>query len=122
MLGHPKPRRFSMDIAVTAANAADQKEAFWRRTLEAWKVSELSGSEFQRQNNLSKNAFVYWKRKLMPRSEKVQTFVPVSMRRPLRCPRVASTSFIRLHVGEVYTVEVTAGFNAQTLREVLESP
>ena len=108
-----------MDIEVTAAEAVDQKEVFWRRTLEAWKHSGLSGSEFQRQHNLTKNAFVYWKRKLMPRSEKRQTFVPVSMRRPPRCPTEASSSYIRLRVGSVYTVEVTAGFNAQTLREVL---
>jgi hypothetical protein len=119
MLDHPKPRRFSMGIEVTAGEAVDQKEAFWRRTLEVWKDSGLSGSEFQRRNNLSKNAFVYWKRKLMPRSEKSQTLVPVSMRRPPRCPPVASTSFIRLRLAGVYTVEVRAGFDAQTLREVL---
>ena len=108
-----------MDIGDTAAAAVDQKEAFWRRTLEAWKESGLSGCEFQRQNNLSKNTFVYWKRKLMPQSEKVQTFVPVSMRRGPRCPSMFGTYFIRLRVGELYTVEVTTGFDAQTLREVL---
>jgi len=108
-----------MDIEVAEGEAVDQKEVFWRRTLEAWKNSGLGGSEFQRQNNLTKNAFVYWKRKLMPRSEKRQTFVPVSMRRPQRCPTGAHSSFIRLRVGSVYTVKVTAGFNAQTLREVL---
>ena len=108
-----------MDVEVTIAEAIDQKQAIWRRTLEAWKDSGLSGSEFQRQNNLSKNAFVYWKRKLMPRSEKTQTLVPVSMSRPPRCPSLSSTSFIRLHVEGVYTVEVTSGFDAQTLREVL---
>lgn len=108
-----------MDNEVTAAEAVDQKEAFWRRTLGAWKDSGLSGSEFQRQNNLTKNAFVYWKRKLIPRREEGQTLVPVSTRRPLRCPIGASTSFIRLRVRDVYTVEVRAGFDAQTLREVL---
>jgi hypothetical protein len=119
MLGHPKPRRFSMDIEVTTAEAVDQKEAFWRRTLEAWKDSGLSGSAFQRQNNLSKNAFGYWKRKLMARSEEAQTFMPVSIRRSPRCPGAPGASYIRLRVGGVYTVEVTSGFDAKTLREVL---
>ena len=107
-----------MDIEDTAAEAVDQKEAFWRRTLEAWKDSRLSGCEFQRQNNLSKNEFVYWKRKLIPRSEKAQSFVPVPMRRGPRCPSISGTTFIRLRVGELYTVEVTTGFDAQTLRAV----
>ncbi len=108
-----------MEIEVKAAEAVHQKQAFWRRTLEAWKGSGLSGTEFQRQNDLTKNAFVYWKRKLMPRSEKAQTLVPVSIRKPSRLPVGASTSSIRLHVGVLYTVEVSTGFDAQTLREVL---
>jgi hypothetical protein len=108
-----------MDIEGTAAEAVDQKQAFWTRALEEWRNSGLSGTEFQRQNNLTKNAFVYWKRKLMPRSEKTQTLVPVSIRKPSRLPTGASTSCIRLHVGGLYTVEVSTGFDAQTLREVL---
>ena len=107
-----------MDIEVTAAEAVEQKQAFWRRTLEAWKDIGLSGSEFQRQNNLTKNAFVYWKRRLMPRSEKPQTLVPVSIRKTSGLPAGANTSCIRLHVG-LYTLEVSTGFDAQTLREVL---
>jgi hypothetical protein len=58
-----------MDIEVTATETVDQKEAFWSWALEAWKDSGLSGSELQRQNNLTQNAFVYWKRKLIPRRE-----------------------------------------------------
>ena len=108
-----------MGIEVMAAEAIDQKEGFWRRTLEAWKDSGLSGSAFQRQNNLSKNAFGYWKRKLMPRSEKAHALVPISIRKPSRLPTGASTSCIRLHLGGLYTVEVSTGFDAQTLREVL---
>jgi hypothetical protein len=108
-----------MDIEVTAAEAVDQKQSFWARTLEAWRNSGLSGTEFQRQNNLTKNAFVYWKRKLMPRSEKAQTLVPVSIRKPSRLPTGVSTSCIRLHFGGLYTVEVSTGFDARTLREVL---
>jgi hypothetical protein len=105
-----------MDIEVAAV---EQKEAFWRRTLEAWKLSGLSGCEFQRQNNLTKNAFVYWKRKLMPRSEKARPFIPVSLRGAARQTRISQTSFIRLRVGDAFTVEVATGFDAQMLREVL---
>lgn len=108
-----------MDTEDTKAEAVDQKEAFWQRTLEAWKDSGLSGCEFQRRNNLSKNTFVYWKRKLMPQIKKVRHFVPVAVRRGLRCPSMSGSDSIRLRIGELYTVEVTAGFDAQTLREVL---
>jgi hypothetical protein len=108
-----------MESEGTATALIDQKEAFWRRTLETWKDSRLSGSEFQRRNNLTQNAFVYWKRKLMPRRESAQTLVPVSVRTARRgCP-VAAPRSLRLNIGSLYTVEVTVGFDAQTLREVL---
>jgi len=32
---------------------------------------------------------------------------------------MSGSDSIRLRIGELYTVEVTAGFDAQTLREVL---
>jgi hypothetical protein len=113
MLGHLKRRRFGMDGEVNAHEVNEAKETYWQRTLQVWKDSGLTASEFQRQKNLSKHAFVYWKLKLIGRSEKRQTLVPVRVR-----PAVHPCC-IRLRVGELFTMEVTADFDERTLRQVL---
>ena len=43
----------------------EAKETYWQRMLQVRKDSGLKACEFQRQNNLSKHAFVYWKLKLI---------------------------------------------------------
>jgi hypothetical protein len=115
MLGHPKTRRFGMDEEITSNEVQESKETYWQRTLQEWKESGLKACEFQLQNNLSKHAFVYWKLKLMGRSEKRQALVPVRLRTAAR----GDSCCIRLRVGEFYAVEVSAGFDEQTLRAVL---
>jgi hypothetical protein len=117
MLGHLKTRRFSMEGEVTSPGVNEAKETYWQRTLQVWKDSGLTASEFQRQNNLSKHAFVYWKLKLIGRSEKSHTLVPVRVRPATRA--AVHPCCIRLGVGELFTIEVTAGFDEQTLRQVL---
>lgn len=106
-----------MDGEVTAPEVNESKETCWQRTIQEWKDSGLKASEFQRRNNLSKHAFTYWKRKLMPRSEKRQSLVPVRVRSAAR--GAVNPRCIRLRVGELCTVEVAAGFDEQTLRQVL---
>ena len=106
-----------MDGEVTAPEMNEVKETYWQRTLQVWKDSGLTASEFQRQNNLSKHAFVYWKLKLIGRSEKRATLVPVRVRPAARA--AVHPCCIRLRVGELLTVEVTSGFDEQTLRQVL---
>jgi hypothetical protein len=114
MLGHLKSRRFCMEAGITEPE--ESKEAYWRRTLQQWRDSGLKACDFQRRNNLNKHAFIYWKLKLMG-TEKRPTLVPVKM--PTVARGAASPSRIRLRVGERFTVELTEGFDVQTLREVL---
>jgi hypothetical protein len=106
-----------MDGELTAPQVGESKETYWQRTLQAWKDSGLKASEFQRRNDLSKHAFVYWKLKLLGRSDKRQVMVPVTVRSAGR--GAVDPCCIRLRVGELCTVEVAAGFDEQTLREVL---
>jgi hypothetical protein len=115
MLGHLMTRRFGMDSEITEHGIQESKEAYWQRTLQQWKESGLKACEFQRRNNLSKHAFVYWKLKLMGRSEKRQVLVPVRLHTAAR----RDSCGIRLRVGELYTVEVSPGFDERTLRAVL---
>ena len=95
----------------------ESKEAYWRRTLQEWRDSGLKACDFQRRNNLNKHAFIYWKLKLMDELRKDRPSFAVKM--PTAARGAASPSRIRLRVGERFTVELTEGFDAQTLREVL---
>lgn len=106
-----------MDGEIVASEANETKEAYWQRILQDWKLSGLKACEFQRQKNLSKHAFVYWKLKLIGPTEKKQALVPVRVRSSVRPS--ARSSCIRLRVGELFSVELVEGFDAQTLREVL---
>jgi hypothetical protein len=106
-----------MDGEITAPEENESKETSWRRTLQEWKDSGLKACEFQRRNNLNKHAFIYWKLKLIGRTEKRPTLVAVKM--PTAARGAASPSGIRLRVGEQFTVELAEGFDVQTLREVL---
>lgn len=106
-----------MDGEIAVPELNESKEASWRRTLQEWKDSGLKACDFQRRNNLNKHAFIYWKLKLIGRTEKRPTLVPIKM--PTAARGAASPSPIRLRVGERFTVELTDGFDAQTLREVL---
>jgi len=106
-----------MDGEIMAPAASEAKEAYWQRILQEWKDSGLKACEFQRRNNLSKHAFVYWKLKLIGTTEKKQALVPVKVRSSIR--RAGQSCCIRLRVGELFCVELTEGFDAGTLREVL---
>ena len=107
-----------MSTEITTAEADESKESYWRGVLQEWQASGLKGREYQRRHNLSQHAFVYWKLKLMGRTEKKPMLVPVK----LRCvdPQVMPAAYsIRIRAGELFTVELSEGFDPKTLREVL---
>jgi len=106
-----------MDGEITAHEANELKEAHWKQILHEWKDSGLRACEFQRRNNLSKTAFTYWKLKLIGPTEKKPSLVAVKVR-PVALGGGAPCC-MRLRIGERYTLELTEGFEAGTLREVL---
>jgi hypothetical protein len=106
-----------MDGEMTTPRVSESKEAYWQRTLDEWKDSGLKACEFQRRKNLNKHAFIYWKLKLMGRGDGRQRLVAVRIRSTAR--GVAHPQGMRLRVGELFTVELPEGFDAQTLRQVL---
>jgi hypothetical protein len=117
MLEHPETRRSNMSDENITAEVEESKEAYWRRVLQEWKASGLKGREFQRRNNLSEQAFVYWKLKLIGRTEKKPTLVPVKV--GSLAGQTVRGEGIRIRVGEFFTVEPAEGFDARELREVL---
>ena len=103
-----------------------EKHQFWRQVIDGHAVSGLSVPDWCRQRKVSESAFYAWKRKLArkvcERSGSVPRFAQlvvsdagVSQMRPL--PGNAS---LRIRLGDA-RVEVPAGFDATTLRVVLEA-
>ena len=106
-----------MSTEIITPEASESQETYWRRVLQQWQASGLKGREYQRRHNLSQHAFVYWKLKLMGRTERKPTLVPVT----LRCvgQHAMRADGIRIRAGELFTVELSQGFDAMALRAVL---
>jgi len=103
-----------------------EKHQFWRQVIDGHAGSGLSVPDWCRRRKVSESAFYAWKRKLAleaceptvpgPRfAQLVVRDASVSQMRPL--PGNAS---LRIRLGDT-RVEVPAGFDAATLRVVLEA-
>jgi len=106
-----------MSIEITTPAAEEAQETYWRRILQQWQASGLKGREFQRRNNLSQHAFIYWKLKLIGRTEKGAKLVPVKV--GSKAPQTVRADGIRIRVGELFTIELAESFDATALQEVL---
>ncbi len=106
-----------MSTEITNPEAEESQEMYWRRVLQEWQASGLKGREFQRRNNLSQHAFVYWKLKLMGRTEKGPKLVPVKVGSKAR--QTIRADGMRIRVGELFTIELAESFDATALQEVL---
>ena len=106
-----------MSTEMTTPEAEESQEAYWRRTLQQWQASGLKAREFQRRNNLSQHAFVYWKLKLIGRTETGPRLVPVTVR--TKAQQTVGGDGIRIRVRELFTIELQESFDATALREVL---
>lgn len=94
-------------------------EQYWREQLAGWKASGQKQMQYCREHQLSKHAFVYCKLKLLGKDSSPVTLVPVGPDQLRGVRPGEALSQIRVVVGERFHVEVTSGFDAQTLQEVL---
>ena len=108
-----------MNKSNTARGSHEEPGLFWRRELAAWRSSGLSQAAFQRKRGLSKNAFTYWKRKVLGTGRTRATFVAVP-RKMMRAAAVSgASSAIRLRVAGGYVVELATEFETTTLERLL---
>ena len=89
----------------------------WHKTLEAWKSSGQTRSEFCRKQNIRVSTFDYWKRKLQDRSSAERGFVKV----PLSRNGVEKTAKIQIVIDSRFSVELHAGFELNDLITVLRA-
>ncbi len=116
------------------------KERYWRRFLEQWRRSGLTGRDFCAQHHVSEHSFYGWKREIARRDHEQATATPALPRRPAAARRgtvAAQPAFVQVEVPRVPTaalevvlaggrvLRVSAGFEAAVLRQllaVLEEP
>ncbi len=96
-----------------------EKHQYWQSHISAWKQSGISQADFCRRHGLNIKIFGYWKRKLCSRPEGV-SFVPVAIK-PSHISSVKSGALLRLIAGNGFSIEVGDGFNAATLRQLLDT-
>lgn len=93
-------------------------EQYWREQVEAWRSSGLSQSEYCRRGGVNWYGFRYWKAKV-DFERKGGTGSPKLV--PLSQPTIVGRSGeVRIRVGAHYVVEVSAGFDGETLGQVIE--
>lgn len=96
--------------------AALEKKEFWQDHVKAWGESNLSQSEYCRKNNLGRDAFFYWKRKLSKGTSDVR-LVPIALKvnvQPNQKPLVVV-------IDRRYRIEVSGDFEPGTLRKLVRT-
>ena len=90
-----------------------RKEARWRKQLRRQQASGLSVRDYCRQQGLYESLFYYWRREIGRRDRQAQpVFVPVAVEAP-------AESAIEVTLASGHVVRVRAGFDEQTLRQLL---
>ena len=98
------------------------KEQVWREWIGRWRRGTLTVDEFCARHGLSEPAFRYWQRTIAERDgepAEMPAFVPLGV------ATVPMTSTLEVVLGCGRLVRVPAGFDAETLRQllaVLEAP
>ena len=106
--------------AVLPESAGSRVRTDWTALVAAWKASGQSQTRFCRERGLSRYQFGQWKAKLEGRDRRGGArLVKVA---GLKAGAARGLGGLRLSVGGCYTVEVPAGFDAETLGRLLELP
>ena len=101
-----------------------QKRRFWLDIICGHVASGLSVKAWCQQNRISKSAFYRWKMQLQGQSHcdnsKQPQFVEALVQNNTITELVGSNANLLIHLGQA-RIEVPAGFDAETIRVVLET-
>ena len=103
---------------LTKSLSRAERKKYWKNQIAAWRKSGESQVAFCRENELSRWAFLYWKRKLLDNSSGVgAAFVQVP--NPLEMkPEQRGT--ISIEIKSRYRIEVEEGFQVAALNRILD--
>jgi hypothetical protein len=102
---------------MVGAQRDPRKEAHWRRQIQNQSASALSVREFCQQHGLAESAFYYWRREIERRDCESNgvgkaAFVPVTV-------AAVMEAAIEVALASGHVVRVRAGFDADTLRQLV---
>jgi hypothetical protein len=92
----------------------ERKEQHWRRWINPWRASGLTGRAFCARHGLASASFYNWRRVLERRAAAEPTFVPVQV-----VADTAPASALEVILADGRAVRVAPGFDAATLRQLL---
>lgn len=96
------------------------KARHWQQHIQGWSESGLSQAEYCRLRGLSAKSFGYWMRSLREPKDPGPALIPVSLGSiGATGGRPVDGSPLVVIAGERYRVEIRAGFDMTTLRELL---
>ena len=87
----------------------------WQAHMEAWQRSGLSRAAYCRQHGINKNTFAYWRHRLKENAAPVKL-----VQLPTGTVKQAEKASLRLVVNDRISIDVSDGFQPETLSRVLE--
>jgi hypothetical protein len=100
----------------TSHLSASELRAFWRHHVEQWQHSGLTQIDYCRQQDVSRDRFGYWKKRLLsPQAREAATGAGPGF---LRLQVASGGARVAVVLNERLRVEVQPGFDPATLRAV----
>ena len=93
-----------------------EKRKLWEQHLQSFESSGVNQTKFCNLNHLKLHQFVYWKRRLRPRTDSVSLVqVPLSE----KFHSLVKSKPVRLVIGGDYRIEVERGFDPVVLKQLI---
>jgi hypothetical protein len=102
----------------TQSGQAPSKAEYWSEHIRRWQDSGLSKVEYCRQNNLTKHAFYYWRKKLRQSNQAESPVVPLSFRVAGLAP--SQPAFV-LKIGQRFQVAIQGDFDPPVLKKLIKT-
>jgi hypothetical protein len=102
----------------TKSLSHSERKKYWKKQITGWRKSGQSQVAFCRENELNRWGFLYWRRKLLDNSSGGEAaFVQVP--NPLEM-KLDQRGTISIEIKCQYRIEVKEGFQAVTLKQILD--
>jgi hypothetical protein len=103
---------------LSRAEQLEQKRSYWKQHIECWQETGLTQAEYCRRHNLKHHQLVYWKKRYLTTQTDV-SFVPLKLKDLLDISTRQDQAPLTLVINNQFKIEISAGFDAQLLRQVI---
>jgi hypothetical protein len=103
---------------LSRAEQLEQKRTHWKQHIDSWQQTGLTQAEYCRQHNLKHHQMVYWKKRFL-NTETETSFVPIKLEDLLDISTQPDRASLSLVINDQFKIEISAGFDALLLRQVI---